>query len=452
MKGLFPQYNYSDTEGYAQVWKTALFVFDTNVLLNLYRYQTSTREELLTVLEKLTDRIWIPHHVALEFQRNRISVIAEQGKRFNDIRQVIEKIQTSLATEISKLNLQKRHALINPELLISGFEKLTEGFLTELEDLEKTQQTITSTDPLKIKIEELFENKVGPAYIKQIEIDELSKEAEKRYKSKIPPGYKDEVKEKDEPDEFQHEEIIYKRKYGDYIVWKQMLAHAATYAPKKLIFVTDDGKEDWWAQASGKTLGPRAELREEASRIGNLESFLMYKPDGFLRYAKEFLKADVSEDTLNEVRDISLENKNKEYIASAKHISEESALHSVMEWILRKHPRAKRTFSSFPDFVGLESDKKHGYDVVFSKSDDYRDYRRILRHIVDQKNFNNFDTITIVYIANSVHQAVTTMELIHKSVTADLPENLLISVGIIDNINDTYRFSPTFEAKVADLK
>ncbi len=49
-----------------RIAEQALFVFDTNVLLNLYRYQSGTRDELLNVLAQLSDRIWIPHHVALE--------------------------------------------------------------------------------------------------------------------------------------------------------------------------------------------------------------------------------------------------------------------------------------------------------------------------------------------------------------------------------------------------
>ena len=53
MKGLFPQFDTGAEIDYGAVWKQALFVFDTNVLLNLYRYQSGTRDELLNVLEKL---------------------------------------------------------------------------------------------------------------------------------------------------------------------------------------------------------------------------------------------------------------------------------------------------------------------------------------------------------------------------------------------------------------
>lgn len=451
MKGLFPQYNYSDTEGYAEVWKSALFVFDTNVLLNLYRYQTNTRDELLTVIEKLADRIWIPHHVALEFQRNRISVIAEQGKRFNDIRQVVEKAQTNLVADISKLNLQKRHALINPELLISGFDKLAQGFLTELNELEKGQQTITALDPLKTKIEELFENKVGIAYTKQSEIENLNKEAENRYKLKIPPGYKDEAKEKDDLEDFQHEGILYKRKYGDYIVWRQLLAHAENHESKKLIFITDDGKEDWWAQASGKTLGPRPELREEAARVGKLESFLMYKPDGFLRYAKEFLKAVVSEETLIEVRDISLENKNKDLSHSEDLISDNDMYDGVMEWLLERYPRVDMTLSSFPDFIAIEGNHKHAFEIKNFRSNNYRIYRQAIKEIASHQSISRYETTTLIFIANDIPRAILILDILQKAVDPSIAENLHFAIGSVDYVDDSYTFSPIFEAKFSDF-
>lgn len=128
MKGLFPQYDHSNNVDFSETWRSALFVFDTNILLNLYRYQESTREELLNVIEKLSDRIWLPHHVALEFQRNRLTVIAGQSKRFTDIRRVIENAKANLSKEIHNLQLKQRHALINPEPLMSGFEDLTKTF------------------------------------------------------------------------------------------------------------------------------------------------------------------------------------------------------------------------------------------------------------------------------------------------------------------------------------
>lgn len=123
MKGLFPQYEAQRKLDYRTVWKDAIFVFDSNVLLNLYRYQQGTRDELLSVLDELSDKVWIPFHVALEFQRNRLKVIATQGKKFSEVRKSIDKIKTTISSEAERLNLKKRHTLIDFDSLTTRFDE-----------------------------------------------------------------------------------------------------------------------------------------------------------------------------------------------------------------------------------------------------------------------------------------------------------------------------------------
>jgi predicted nucleic-acid-binding protein len=52
-----------------------LVVLDTNVLLNLYRYNAQTQTDLFAVLERLGERLWVPHQVLVEFWRNRESAL-----------------------------------------------------------------------------------------------------------------------------------------------------------------------------------------------------------------------------------------------------------------------------------------------------------------------------------------------------------------------------------------
>ena len=56
---------------------TATLVFDTNVLLNIYRCSKSTRDVLLEIMNSFKDRLWIPYQVAKEFMSNRPEVIIE---------------------------------------------------------------------------------------------------------------------------------------------------------------------------------------------------------------------------------------------------------------------------------------------------------------------------------------------------------------------------------------
>ena len=50
-----------------KVWQNGIIVFDTNVLLNLYRYNEETRNELLKLMKSYQNRLWMPYQVALEF-------------------------------------------------------------------------------------------------------------------------------------------------------------------------------------------------------------------------------------------------------------------------------------------------------------------------------------------------------------------------------------------------
>ena len=86
LRDQFEHFYVSDEDAEKTAIQTGLVTPDTNVLLNLYRFQAGARDELFGALEKLGERLWIPHQVALEFYRRRLDVIAEQEKYFNDTR------------------------------------------------------------------------------------------------------------------------------------------------------------------------------------------------------------------------------------------------------------------------------------------------------------------------------------------------------------------------------
>ena len=67
----------------------------------------------------------------------------------------------------------------------------------------------------------------------QEEIFKWCEEGQNRYKKEIPPGFKD-AKNKDGV-----------RKYGDLIIWKELLKFACKQE-QDVIFITDDVKADWW--------------------------------------------------------------------------------------------------------------------------------------------------------------------------------------------------------------
>src|ERR1700730_2212206 len=85
MRTKFRGYYTPSPEQFISLWDEATFVFDTNVLLNIYRYTPKTQKDFLNILERLHDRIWVPHQVALEYFENREGVMAQQYSIYQEI-------------------------------------------------------------------------------------------------------------------------------------------------------------------------------------------------------------------------------------------------------------------------------------------------------------------------------------------------------------------------------
>jgi len=354
MKNLFKSFYKLSEDEYKTLWKDAIFIFDTNILLNLYRYQSSTRDELLKVIEKLKDRIWIPNHVALEFQRNRLFVIAEQHKRYTEVKNIVSKSLAGMQNELDGLQLKKRHSHINPDKLVESMQKIKNEYFEELNNLEEQSISLSTEDKILARLDDIFLNKVGKSFEKQEEIDSLFKEGEDRFKKQIPPGYKDSKKDDKKPDDFTFGGLSYKRKFGDLIIWKQIIANAKEKKLKDIIFVTDDGKSDWWLKIDSngpKTIGVRPELINEITNNANVERFHVYNTESFLGFANEQLNAKVAKEAIEEVKEVS-------YAHRIRSIGQKSFMHisrfverNVFEWLSLQYSSLEENERGFPDLV-----------------------------------------------------------------------------------------------------
>ncbi|MBW3514936.1 DUF4935 domain-containing protein [Shewanella sp. NKUCC01_JLK] len=300
MKNLFRSFKKTTDAELKTLWKDAIFVFDTNVLHSVYRYKASTCEDVLKLMEQLQDRVWIPYHVALEFHRNRLSVISSQHKKFDETRKAIQNALDGLKKELANLQLDKRHSHIDPNPLIDGINKLMVEYLDELTEQENQCIKVDSKDLLLSRIESIFNNRLGEKPTND-DIRKIMDEGRERYKALIPPGYKDAIKEKDIDNKYTYNSVSYEKQFGDLIVWKQIIDHMKKLDIKYLIFVTDDNKEDWWEITQGKTTNFRIELIDEILSSTNLKNFKAYSLAGFLTESKQYLKNSVSEDTIEDV-------------------------------------------------------------------------------------------------------------------------------------------------------
>ena len=84
MRSVFTQHHRLSDEELSKLWASCTFVLDANVLLNIYRYADSTREDLFKVLSGLKGRVWVPFQAAREFYRRRIDVIQEQHAKYDE--------------------------------------------------------------------------------------------------------------------------------------------------------------------------------------------------------------------------------------------------------------------------------------------------------------------------------------------------------------------------------
>lgn len=415
-------YRHEESE-FKELWEKAHFVFDANVLLNLYRYQTSTTEQLFTVLEQLKDRIWIPYHVALEYQRNRLNVIGAQNSKFSEVRKAVNSGASSIKTELDKLELKKRHSSIDADDFLKEINSAKDRFLEVLEDLEKDHFSVVNEDHVRIRLDSLFNEKVGKKPDSQKIVDDLNTEAERRFKNKIPPGYMDENKEKSADPVFSYSGISYMRKYSDFLVWNQILEHSKEAGFSDLIFITDDNKEDWWLkvrQNGEKTISPRPELNSEVFLKTDVKRFYMYSSEGFLKHANDMLNIGVSSEAIEEVGDIS---KYKADPIREREITERltgtQLKNAARDWILEHLSGQLLPVSmlSIADFEVETDEKKVGYIILFVKSIllAAAKMRRLIKASMKNGDSETFDELEFVLVHISPMQATKTRDYLRHS-------------------------------------
>lgn len=280
MKELFPGYYRKTESEIKQIWENGVIMFDTNVLLNLYRYSDSTRDTILDLISKFSNQIYLPHQAALEYNRNRYEVIAEQEKAYNEFLEKISQIQKDLQST----NKPPFLSTSVDKVLNSIFEKVG----AEVKESIKKYCEYLKDDPIYNTISKLFINRITVSFTEE-ELQKIYKEGDERYKLKVPPGYEDE-KTKDG-----------NRKFGDLVLWKQVIDKAKELK-KDVILITDERKTDWWWKIKdGRNMGPRQELIEEIKKEANVD-FHMYSSERFLSYGQSLLKEKINQQALEEIQ------------------------------------------------------------------------------------------------------------------------------------------------------
>jgi hypothetical protein len=278
-----------DSAAVKEAMTSGLVVLDSNVLLSAYRFAPGTRQELLATIERLGNRVWIPHQVGLEFHRNRYSVISEHAAAYKSVLDALADHQGKYEPELDQKIRQmcNRASLADPErdrllaLAASSLRPITEA-IESLRDAHGLDSAF-SEDSVLARIQAILNGKVGEPLTEEEE-REAKEEATRRIREQIPPGYRDTKKECPE---------------GDYFVWLQAMGEVKRRSLGWLVFVSGDVKEDWIYRVGGKTIGPRFELVQELAAYAGAR-LLMLEPRTFLHHAGVYLDLAVSAETLQQ--------------------------------------------------------------------------------------------------------------------------------------------------------
>lgn len=296
MKNIMREFLEPSNREKQELWDNCVFVFDTNTLLNLYRYSSNTRNILINALEYLKDRIWMPYHVAYEFMKNRCEVIYETNEYYNKMIQEKNKFKDTIANTLR---------IKDKDSSLTELDKFINGWIEK----QKKQNLIVinhGDDYILNKLLDLYDNRTGETYSKD-KLAEIEKEGKNRYEKLIPPGYKDLCKKNNVSDN---------NMYGDLIIWNQILDYSKNNN-KNIIYITDDQKEDWWNIVKGKTIGPRVELRKEFIEYTN-QKFHMYSMNNFIETYEKQRGIKIDKSVIDEVSKIRNEyiHYNNEYITN----------------------------------------------------------------------------------------------------------------------------------------
>lgn len=291
-------YKYSKSE-IENIWSNGLFVFDANVLLDLYRFTPNTSKQLIKIMVKLKEaqKLWLPHQIGFEFHRNKEVVTRTVNEEYD---RLITFFGEDLFNQIKKTFTEKcnSHPYIDSDYYIDTVHKTFKKISNKLTSSKSHHLNLKKDDQIINKVTNIYSGLVGEQYNKD-KIKEIFRLGSERYSNKIPPGFEDAKKDTSA------------RQYGDLIIWLQMIDKAIE-SKRPIVYITRDKKPDWWdISKEGVRIGPRKELVREMRDEGK-NKFLMYEINEFIKISSTKLNILLSEDSRIEIENITKNTKQKD--------------------------------------------------------------------------------------------------------------------------------------------
>ncbi len=422
MRELFPGFYDRTDQELSECWKEGIFVFDTNMLLNVYRYAPETRNRYFEILDILKKRnqVWIPYQAAYEYQNRRVEVIYKQLDPYTKIADILRTTSQTLDSALEPY--KNKHGFIDAtpfaEELTSSIKKVQEEIKVDdkYKEYKKENQVLKKQDKFLKKLEEIFQGNIGRAYASS-KLEEIYKRAQFRLELKVPPGWEDRGKK-----DF--------HAYGDIILWFQLLDYARV-KKKPIVFVTDDSKKDWWLlNSKGDPMKPLPELTQEVSvEAGVL--FHMYLGYEFLSQAEHFLKLEEKPEAVENAKVVTEQNTFQNTLedlismldTGRKYAKSFNAEKAVYKWFITQYPEVKTADAPRDigyDFFYLSLDgESTPVEVKYTKNIFYPiDIRRILKALLPRAVYSDFKRVEIFLVHEYQEKAHDTLVRL-QNVTID---------------------------------
>ncbi|MBT2764299.1 PIN-like domain-containing protein [Paenibacillus sp. ISL-20] len=280
-------------DAFVNIGSDSIIILDTSAILDIFRYSITSSKRILLFLKQYADFIWIPAQVKDEVLRNIGTVKSEHINKYKNLSKI-------LVREVENLHNTLQSKMVNyKKYNFSGIDTIEEKFKHKFDELKKTihdykNELVEEEEVYKdfiLKEAESFvlsileSEQVGEAF-NIAELLEIIKEGELRYRYNIPPGYQDQ----------ETKEGI--RKFGDLILWKQLLKKAET-TDKEIFFILSDTKEDWFVKDDiGSNESVRAELMQEFFHITNRKNLYITSMSNFI----DTINSDSDKDLLVDLR------------------------------------------------------------------------------------------------------------------------------------------------------
>jgi hypothetical protein len=269
-----------------------IFVFDTNIYLDMLRYSKSASTNLLHLYQIITDDLRIPEQVHKELEKNipivsgqRISNLKEAG---TTIKNAINTCSTNVRTQ---LDIFLRHKFSDASELSdtanSEFEKIKNAISDYIEKVVKDSNSFLVVSDVTGFFDSIWAVHTQESY-KQSKLMSIYTDGSIRYRYKIPPGYMDDPQsnknsQKDGTDIF-----------GDLILWNQII-DIGNIEHRAIVFVTADIKEDWFILNGKRPVSPREELLNEFNERTDGLDICILTSDLFVQYFSNIKAIDTGE-------------------------------------------------------------------------------------------------------------------------------------------------------------